>query len=229
MKKLLLAASVAALTSSLFAVDVGNLSEVNPKAYSRFVPTYGASYVGKNAMGDTAYEMNFKFKYSFTDTSDNDFYLKWGFDLGYLNGVKKPYASVGVALGDSFRLSKNNYLAIEGRYAYTAVVNGKSTTERPYYVKNWHRYGAAATYGYMLTDWLNIGAHAFFDINKYDFKNLNGNYDGKTFGAGIPITIGITKSVNLNLYGGYQKDKFDHNAIPSKNQAVGSISLSARF
>ncbi|MFL1706570.1 hypothetical protein ACHJH3_06140 [Campylobacter sp. MOP7] len=226
-KHLLLLTTSLALATSVFAGNIGNLSEINPTAYGKYVPTFGVKYIGQNELGEKTYAMTFTNKYSLNRSADNDFYLKWNIDLGYLNKTKAGYAGIGVGLGDSFRVTENSFVAIDAGYQYNTTATGDKN--KPLYMKQWHTYGAELTYGYNIGDFASIGIHGHYNFNKYTLKQSNTKLDSKTYGGGIPLSIAIGTRMNINIYGGYQTEDFDDSATKSKKQAVGAISFSRRF
>lgn len=222
MKKIALSLAVAGVMSGALASEVPNLANIAPDNYGKFVPTIDLHAKGKDIFGDASFGIGIDGKFGLIQALSGELYLRVAAQGGYKGASAQRYISGSGGLGWSQKLSENQFVALEANYKYGVATGGKLTD-----LKNWSEYGVTATYGYKFADWFTMGASGFYDKTNYDLYAVKG-IKGSTYGFGVPLSISITKTGNLNIYGGYQTQKIDDSNI-KKSQPVVSLGVTVKF
>ena len=222
MKKIALSLAIAGVVSGALAQETTNLANIAPSNYGKVVPTFNLHVKGKDAFGDESFGAGIEGKFGLVQALSGELYLRVAAQGGYKGASAQRYVSGSGGLGWSQKLSENQFAALEANYKYGIATGGKLTD-----LKNWSEYGVTATYGYKFADWFTMGVSGFYDKTDYDLYAVKG-IKGSTYGFGVPLSISITKTGNLNIYGGYQTQKIDDSDI-KKSQPIISLGVTKRF
>lgn len=222
MKKIALSLAIAGVVSGALAQETTNLANIAPSNYGKVVPTFNLHVKGKDAFGDESFGAGIEGKFGLVQALSGELYLRIAAQGGYKGAGAQRYVSGSGGLGWSQKLSENQFAALEANYKYGIATGGKLTD-----LKNWSEYGVTATYGYKFADWFTMGVSGFYDKTDYDLYAVKG-IKGSTYGFGVPLSISITKTGNLNIYGGYQTQKIDDSDI-KKSQPIISLGVTKRF
>ena len=222
MKKIALSLAIAGVVSGALAQETTNLANIAPSNYGKVVPTFNLHVKGKDAFGDESFGAGIEGKFGLVQALSGELYLRVAAQGGYKGASAQRYVSGSGGLGWSQKLSENQFAALEANYKYGIATGGKLTD-----LKNWSEYGVTATYGYKFADWFTMGVSGFYDKTDYDLYAVKG-IKGSTYGFGVPLSISITKTGNLNIYGGYQTQKIDDSDI-KKSQPIISLGVTKSF
>ena len=222
MKKIALSLAITGVVSGALAQETTNLANIAPSNYGKVVPTFNLHVKGKDAFGDESFGAGIEGKFGLVQALSGELYLRVAAQGGYKGASAQRYVSGSGGLGWSQKLSENQFAALEANYKYGIATGGKLTD-----LKNWSEYGVTATYGYKFADWFTMGVSGFYDKTDYDLYAVKG-IKGSTYGFGVPPSISITKTGNLNIYGGYQTQKIDDSDI-KKSQPIISLGVTKRF
>lgn len=222
MKKIALSLAITGVVSGALAQETTNLANIAPSNYGKVVPTFNLHVKGKDAFGDESFGAGIEGKFGLVQALSGELYLRVAAQGGYKGASAQRYVSGSGGLGWSQKLSENQFAALEANYKYGIATGGKLTD-----LKNWSEYGVTATYGYKFADWFTMGVSGFYDKTDYDLYAVKG-IKGSTYGFGVPLSISITKTGNLNIYGGYQTQKIDDSDI-KKSQPIISLGVTKRF
>lgn len=222
MKKIALSLAITGVVSGALAQETTNLANIAPSNYGKVVPTFNLHVKGKDAFGDESFGAGIEGKFGLVQALSGELYLRIAAQGGYKGASAQRYVSGSGGLGWSQKLSENQFVALEANYKYGIATGGKLTD-----LKNWSEYGVTATYGYKFADWFTMGVSGFYDKTDYDLYAVKG-IKGSTYGFGVPLSISITKTGNLNIYGGYQTQKIDDSDI-KKSQPIISLGVTKRF
>ena len=222
MKKIALSLAITGVLSGALAQETTNLANIAPSNYGKVVPTFNLHVKGKDAFGDESFGAGIEGKFGLVQALSGELYLRVAAQGGYKGASAQRYVSGSGGLGWSQKLSENQFAALEANYKYGIATGGKLTD-----LKNWSEYGVTATYGYKFADWFTMGVSGFYDKTDYDLYAVKG-IKGSTYGFGVPLSISITKTGNLNIYGGYQTQKIDDSDI-KKSQPIISLGVTKRF
>ena len=222
MKKIALSLAITGVVSGALAQETTNLANIAPSNYGKVVPTFNLHVKGKDAFGDESFGAGIEGKFGLVQALSGELYLRIAAQGGYKGASAQRYVSGSGGLGWSQKLSENQFAALEANYKYGIATGGKLTD-----LKNWSEYGVTATYGYKFADWFTMGVSGFYDKTDYDLYAVKG-IKGSTYGFGVPLSISITKTGNLNIYGGYQTQKIDDSDI-KKSQPIVSLGVTKRF
>lgn len=223
MKKIVLSLAVAGIMSGVLAQETPNLANIAPSNYGKYVPTLDFYFKGKDITENASFAVGLDNKFGLAQAVGGELYLRLAGHLGYRGKSAQMLGELSGGLGWSQQLSENQFVAIETGYKY-----GLTTGDKMGDLKNWREYGVAITYGYRAADWLTFGVSGFYDKTKYDAYGFKNFMKGSTYGFGVPVSISITKTGNLNIYGGYQTQEIDNSDI-KKSQPVVSLGVTVKF